>query len=72
MADGAQAQGIGEMVDPEGIVRGSLLKFVFFESRVSQLKASPRNYGLLAELNTRPRTTYLAAVRNYNPEIRRG
>jgi molybdopterin-containing oxidoreductase family iron-sulfur binding subunit len=42
------------------------------ESRVSKLKATPRNYGLLAELNTRPRTSYLAAVRNYNPEIRRG
>ncbi|MBI4476226.1 MAG: 4Fe-4S dicluster domain-containing protein [Acidobacteria bacterium] len=33
-------------------------------SRVAQLKAEPRNYGLLASLNTRPRTTYLAAVRN--------
>jgi molybdopterin-containing oxidoreductase family iron-sulfur binding subunit len=42
------------------------------ESRVAKLKASPRNYGLLAELNTRPRTSYLAAVRNFNPEIRRG
>jgi molybdopterin-containing oxidoreductase family iron-sulfur binding subunit len=41
-------------------------------SRVAKLKASPRNYGLLAELNTRPRTSYLAAIRNYNPEIRRG
>ncbi len=42
------------------------------ESRVSKLKATPRNYGLLAELNTRPRTSYLASVKNYNPEIRRG
>ena len=38
-------------------------------SRVSKLKASERNYGLLTELQTRPRTTYLAAVRNPNPEI---
>jgi len=38
-------------------------------SRVSQLKAEPRNYSLLAELNTRPRTTYLAAIRNPNKEI---
>jgi len=38
-------------------------------SRVSQLKSSPLNYALLAELNTRPRTTYLAIVRNPNTEI---
>ena len=40
-------------------------------SRVSRLKAEQRNYSLLAELNTRPRTTYLSALRNPNPEIAR-
>jgi molybdopterin-containing oxidoreductase family iron-sulfur binding subunit len=39
-------------------------------SRVARLKREPTNYGLLAELNTRPRTTYLATVRNPNPEIK--
>jgi molybdopterin-containing oxidoreductase family iron-sulfur binding subunit len=38
-------------------------------SRVAKLQAETRNYSMLAELNTRPRTTYLAAVRNVNPEI---
>ena len=40
-------------------------------SRVARLKAEQRNYAILAELNARPRTTYLAAVRNPNPEIER-
>jgi molybdopterin-containing oxidoreductase family iron-sulfur binding subunit len=38
-------------------------------SRVAQLQAEQRNYPLLGDLNTRPRTTYLAAVRNVNPEL---
>jgi molybdopterin-containing oxidoreductase family iron-sulfur binding subunit len=38
-------------------------------SKVSKLKALDRDYSLLGELNTRPRTTYLSALRNPNPEI---
>ena len=41
-------------------------------SRVNQMKAQQRNYGILEDLNTRPRTTYLAAIRNPNPELEAG
>jgi molybdopterin-containing oxidoreductase family iron-sulfur binding subunit len=39
------------------------------DSRVARLKAGPLNYGILTELNTRPRTTYLAKLKNPNPEL---
>jgi len=38
-------------------------------SKVSQWKREKTNYSLLGELNTRPRTTYLAEVRNPNPAL---
>ncbi|MGI8908381.1 MAG: TAT-variant-translocated molybdopterin oxidoreductase [Candidatus Sumerlaeaceae bacterium] len=38
-------------------------------SQVAKLKANPLSYGLLVDLNTKPRTTYMAAVRNENPDI---
>jgi molybdopterin-containing oxidoreductase family iron-sulfur binding subunit len=38
-------------------------------SGVAQRKSQPRNYGLLVSLNTRPRSSYLASVRNPNPEL---
>jgi molybdopterin-containing oxidoreductase family iron-sulfur binding subunit len=39
------------------------------KSRVAGRKGEPLDFGLLLDLNTRPRTTYLAAVRNLNPEL---
>ncbi len=39
------------------------------KSRVSALRKDPLNYGMLAELNVRPRTSYLAKLRNPNSEI---
>ncbi len=51
----AQAITFGNVSDPE--------------ARVSKAKADPRNYGLLTELGTRPRTSYLAALSNPNPAL---
>ncbi|HLY39061.1 MAG TPA: Fe-S-cluster-containing hydrogenase [Candidatus Binatia bacterium] len=38
-------------------------------SKVRRLKAEARNYALLEELNTQPRTTYLAALTNRKPDL---
>ena len=42
------------------------------DSTVVEAKHSPRNYDILADLNTRPRTSYLARVNNPNPDLAEG
>jgi molybdopterin-containing oxidoreductase family iron-sulfur binding subunit len=39
------------------------------DARVNALRKDPLHYALLGELGTRPRTTYLARVRNPNPAL---
>jgi molybdopterin-containing oxidoreductase family iron-sulfur binding subunit len=39
------------------------------QSRVAKLQADQRTYRLLADLNTRPRTAYMAVVTNPNPGL---
>jgi len=41
-------------------------------SKVAKLRSNERSYSVLADLNTRPRTQYLAAVTNPNPELAEG
>ena len=39
------------------------------DSSVSKLKLLPQNYSVLADLLTKPRTSYLARIRNPNPQM---
>ncbi len=51
----SQAISFGDLTDPE--------------SEIRKQKANPRRYEMLAELNVKPRTSYLALVRNHNPVL---
>ncbi len=39
------------------------------QSKVSQIRTSPRSYEVLEHLNVKPRTRYLARIRNLNPKL---
>lgn len=58
----------------ESIVFGDILDTTSNDgkgSKVRQAREHQRTYMLLGYLNTRPRTTYMAAVKNPNPRLRR-
>lgn len=64
--DGEVLTACQEACPTQAIVFGNINDL---DTQVVQLKQQPHNYGLLAELGTRPRTTYLAHFTNPNPEI---
>jgi molybdopterin-containing oxidoreductase family iron-sulfur binding subunit len=67
IADGAIVTACEQACPASAIVFGDLNQA---DSRVAKLKAQERDYGLLADIGTRPRTTYLAVVRNPNPAVK--
>src|SRR5262249_38123193 len=66
IADGAVVTACKQACPPQAIVFGNANAP---NSRIPKLRAQQRNYSIMAELNARPRTTSLAAVRNPNPEL---
>jgi len=66
IADGDIVTACQQVCPTESIVFGDINDP---ESRVSRLKAQNRDYVMLKWLNTKPRTSYLARIRNPNPEL---
>jgi molybdopterin-containing oxidoreductase family iron-sulfur binding subunit len=64
--DGEIVTACQQVCPTEAIVFGNIADP---NSRVSKLKTKTLNYTLLEDLNTRPRTSYQARLRNPNPEM---
>jgi molybdopterin-containing oxidoreductase family iron-sulfur binding subunit len=66
IADGEIVTACQQTCPTQAIVFGDLNKS---GSAVRRYRDHPLNYTLLAELNTRPRTTYLGKIKNPNPSM---
>jgi len=64
--DGDVVTACAQACPTQAIVFGNI---VDKDSRVSRLKAHALSYAMLSELNTKPRTTFLARIRNPHPEL---
>ncbi len=67
IADGDVITACQQACPSQAIVFGNLADK---NSQVAKMKADPRSYQLLKELQTRPRTSHMAKLRNPNPEIK--
>ncbi len=66
LKDGDARTACQQACPAEAIRFGDLMDL---ESQVAKARSSDRTYALLAELNTRPRTTYQARLRNPHPAL---
>jgi molybdopterin-containing oxidoreductase family iron-sulfur binding subunit len=66
IADGEVVPACAQACPSKAITFGDLTDA---KAAVTKLKSQKRNYSLLGDLNTRPRTTYLVKVRNVNKEM---
>ena len=64
--DGEVTPACGQACPSKAITFGNI---VDEKSEISKLRKSPLNYAMLSELNVKPRTTYLAKIRNPNPKL---